>query len=138
MPRWERASRRAGNRDEFERAILEIEYVASDGRHWLDVTVRHPAAGDTASVRAAARKDGEASRRAERAKHERYPGAQLTLFAVESPGRLGAEARLWLLCHACELPPDQLARELTRAYKSISCAVEGETAWQLRRAAGNK
>ena len=87
-------------------------------------------------MRRAARRDGEASRRAERAKHARYPGPRLTPFAVETPGRLGAEARQWLLTQVRALPQDQQMKELTRAYKVVSCAVQGETAQQLRRAAG--
>ena len=116
--------------------MVDLEYVGEDGRRWLDVTIRHPAAGSTSHVRAAARKDGEASRRAERAKHERYPCPRLTPFAVELPGRLGAEARLWLLGQVRELPQDQQHFELSRAYKVISCAVQGDAARQLRKAAG--
>ena len=138
VPAWDRPSRR---RDAppgtIERAILDIEFVGPDGRRWIDVTVRHPAAGDTAAVRAAARRDGEATRRAERQKHQRYPGSQLTPFALETPGRLGAEARLWLLTQvrSC-VPADQQTKELTRAYKVISCALQADVARQLRKAAG--
>ena len=135
VPAWDRQSRRRDANDAIERAVLDIEYVGEDGRQWLDVTVRHPAAGDNSSVRRAARKDGEATRRAEREKHQRYPGPQLTPFAVESPGRLGAEARLWLLQQVRSLPQDQQAKELARAYRVVSCAVQGEVARQLRRAA---
>ena len=135
---WDRPSRRSGEAGQTERAVLDLEYTDVDGRRWIDVTVRHPAAGDSSAVRAAARRDGEASRRAERAKHERYPGPRLVAFAVETPGRLGAEARLWLLAQVRALPQDQQAFELTRAYKVISCAVQGATAMQLRKAAGLK
>ena len=83
-----------------------------------------------------ASKDGEASRRAERAKHERYPGPRLTPFAIGLPGRMGAEARLWFLSQVKQLPVDQKSFELSRAYKVISCAVQAEAARQLRKAAG--
>ena len=97
VPEWDRPNRRPGREEETERAVLDIEYTDDEGRRWLDVTVRHPAAGDDSALRWAARKDGEATRRAERGKHERYPGPRLTPFAVETPGRIGAEARGWLL-----------------------------------------
>ena len=99
------------------------------------VTVRQPAAGPDSFTRTAAKKDGEASRRAEREKHERYPGPQLTPFAVETPGRIGAEARFWLLAQVRELPTDMQDYELNRAYRAISCAVQSECAKQLRKAA---
>ena len=120
----------------LERAVLDLQYAEVDGPWWVDVTVRHPAAGDDAAVRAAARRTGEASRRAEREKHSRYPGDRLTAFAVEIGGRLGAEAREWLLAHVRELPEDAQPRELARAYQVISCAVQRRRALQLRRAAG--
>jgi len=137
VPTWDRPRRnpRPGQ-DPIETAVLDLEYSAEDGRRWLDVTVRHPAAGDQAAVRACSRKDGEASRRGEREKHERYPGPQLTPFAVETPGRMGAEGRLWLLSEVRQLPPDMQIPELVRAYKVVSCALQTEAVRQLRRAAG--
>jgi len=113
-----------------------VQYEEADGRRWVDVTVRHPAAGDESAVRVAARRPGEASRRAEREKHERYPGERLTAFAVETAGRLGAEARQWLLSHVRELPDDEQQAELARAYCVVSCAVQRHVARQLRQAAG--
>ncbi len=136
VPQWDRPSRRAGQEGAIEHAVLDLEYTDDDGRRRIDVTVRHPAAGDAAAVRAAARREGEAGRRAERAKHERYPSARLTPFTVETPGRLGAEARLWLLSQIRALPDDTQTAELLRAYKAISCTVQSESALQLRRAAG--
>ena len=102
------------------------------------MTVRHPGAGDAAAVRPASRKDGEATRRAERCKHERYPGQQLTAFALETPGRVGAEARPWLLSEVRQLPPDTQTAVLARAYKAISNALMTEVVRQLLRAAGLK
>ena len=115
---------------------MDLEYTDDDGRRWLDVSVRHPAAGDANTVKVAARRAGESSRRGEREKHERYPGPRLTPFVVETPGRLGAEARLWLLTQVRALPKDEQSGELLRAYKAVSCAVQSEAALQLRRAAG--
>ena len=136
MSAWDRPSRRCDQQNTLERAVPDVEYVGPEGRHWIDVTVRHPAAGDESVVRAAARKDGAACRRAELQKHQRYPGDNLTPFAVETPGRLGAEARAWLLAQVRRLPADEQTRELLRAYKVVSCAVHGQVAQQLRKAAG--
>ena len=122
--------------DQVERAILDVEYASEEGRRWIDVTVRHPAAGDNAAVRAACRRDGEATRRAERSKHQRYPGPQLTAFALEAPGRVGAEAKAWLLNEVRQLPPDTQTKELARAYRVVSCALQTEVVRQLRKAAG--
>ena len=68
--------------------ILDIEFATDEGRRWVDVTARHPPAGDAGAVRATSRKDGEASRKAERSKHKRSPGPQLTPFADEVGGRV--------------------------------------------------
>ena len=136
VPTWDRANRRSTLANTVEHAVLDIEFTDTNGRCWIDVSVRHPAAGDASALRAASRKDGEASRRAERAKHERYPGPQLVPFVVETPGRIGAEARFWLLSQVRALPDDAQSAELARAYKAISCAVQADVAKQLRRAAG--
>ena len=124
--------------DPTERAILDIEYTDNNERRWIDVSVRHPAAGSTCDVQRAARRAGEAARRGERAKHQRYPGEQLTAFIVEVPGRLGGEARQWVRRQIQELPEDMWSTELARAYKAVSCAVQTHTARQLRIAAGMK
>ena len=142
VPAWDRQVRPrgapVGSALVLERAVLDVEYPEDGGRRWLDVTVRHPAAGNEAAVRAAARRDGEAGRRAEREKHDRYPGPQLTPLALEIGGRVGAEARLWLLSQVRQLPQDTQTAELARAYKVLSCALQTELARQLRRAAGVK
>ena len=133
VPSWDRL--RGGR---LEHAILDLEYQDDRGRRWLDMTVRHPAAGTAAELRVAARRDGEAGRRGERDKHARYPGAQLTPFVLETGGRMGAEARLWLLEQVRQLPGDQEQRELARAYKVLSAGLQAFTARQLRKAAGLK
>ena len=86
----------------------------------------------------AARRDGEAARRAERDKHDRYPGDRLTAFAVEAYGRVGNEARRWILAEISELPTDVQTNERIRAYRVVSCAVQSQVARQLREAAGLK
>ena len=139
VPAWDRTRTvRVEGREEVrvEHAILDIEYEDFDGRRWIDVSVRMSSAGSTSDVSAAARRDGEASRRGEREKHARYPGERLVAFVVEASGRVGAEARQWLLSHVKDLPGDIQAKELTRAYKAISCCVQGQVARQLREAAG--
>lgn len=59
-------------------------------------------------------------------------------FIVETPGRIGAEARFWLLQQIRQLPEDMQAAELDRAYRIISCVVQSEAAKQLRKAAALK
>ena len=137
VPTWDRPRRnpRSGE-DPLERAVLDIEYTEQNERRWIDVTVRHPAAGTAADCARAGRKPGEAARRAERGKHERYPGSQLTAFAVELPGRLGGEARQWLKHQVQQLPEDTWTHELNRAYKVLSCTVQSFAARQLRKASG--
>ena len=139
MPAWDRPTRRTGAErevDGIERAILDIEYSECDGRTWIDVSVRHAAAGSAPDVRTAARRDGEAARRGEREKHSRYPGERLVPFVLEAQGRIGAEARQWLRAQTRELPDDLQTSELSRAYKVISCALQSQVAQQLRSAAG--
>jgi hypothetical protein len=138
VPAWDRIRCRRPadppDADLLERAVLDVEYNDGASRHWIDVSVRHPAAEDVAQ--AAARRPGEAARRGERQKHARYPGDRLTPFVVETPGRLGGEARQWLLRQVRTLPGDRQPGELTRAYKVVSCAVQAQLALQRRRAAG--
>lgn len=137
VPTWDRQRQNPRHgEDSLERAVLDIEYTHLTERRWVDVSVRHPAAGTLADRVAASRRPGEASRRAERAKHERYPGQQLTAFVVELPGRLGGEARQWLKQLVMQLPSDLQLREFARAYKVISCTVQSQLALQLRRASG--
>ena len=137
VPAWDRQSRsRAPGTEAVERAVLDVEYQADDGRIWLDIYARHPAAGSTSEVAAAERRDGEAASRGEREKHTRYPGDRLVPFVVECGGRLGGEARQWLRSHVAQLPEDRQQQELARAHKVVNCALQGQVARQLRRAAG--
>ena len=134
VPAWDRTT----GPEEKRRAILDIEYMDEGTCRWIDVSIRHPAAGGDAATHRAARRPGEAARRGEKAKHSRYPGANLTAFVVEAFGRVGAEARQWLQKQSHEVPEDKRVAELTRAYKAVSCAVQAEMAKQLRAASGLK
>ena len=137
VPSWDRPTRsRQPGRDAIERAILDLEYEDTDGRIWMDISIRHSAAGNHSELSVAAKRDGEAARRGEREKHIRYPGDRLVPFVLESGGRVGAEARQWLKHHIEALPGDVQHTERTRAYKLISCALQGQIARQLRKAAG--
>ena len=141
VPAWDRPRQRSTGHesaDPVERAILDIEYNDGGVRRWLDVSVRHPAAGSAADIGRAARRCGEAARRGERCKHIRYPGEELTAFVVEACGRLGGEARQWLQKQTRELPEETQVAELGRAYQVVSCAVQAQQAWLLRSAAGLK
>ena len=139
VPSWDRQRRRVRpGEDPIERAILDIEYHEGNIRRWIDVSVRHSGAGNVAERTAAARRQGEAARRGEREKHQRYDAAgdSLTAFVVEAAGCIGGEARQWLRQQAAEQPDDLYTKELTRACKVVSCAVQSRLALQLRRAAG--
>ena len=139
VPSWDRPSRsQRADRDPIERAVLDLEYPDDDGRKWIDVSIRHPAAGTFSEVATASRRAGEAARRGEREKHARYPGERLVPFVVECGGRLGGEARLWLRDQVQNLPEDMQIKELARAHRLISCALQGQIARQLRKAAGLK
>ena len=116
--------------------MLDIEYLDDSGRVWVDVSVRHPAAGSEAEVSRAARRGGEASRREEREKHARYEGNRLVPFVLETQGRIGAEARLWLKTQILRVPEDEQQKELVRAYKCLSSTLQTQLARQLRSAAG--
>ena len=63
-------------------------------------------------------------------------GAESRRLGRSTPGRIGAEARFWILEQVRHLPDDMQARELDRAYRLINCCVQGYIALQLRRAAG--
>ena len=139
VPAWDRNRPASSTAAEpLERAIPNIDHTASNELHWVDVSVRRPAAGSLSEVCRAAKRAGEAARRGERAKHIRYPGPQLTAFVVEVGGRLGGEARQWLRRQVQELPPDRWPSELAYGYKAVSCAVQSHTARQLRAASGLK
>ena len=103
----------------------------------MDISIRHSAAGSHSELNAAARRNGEATRRGERAKHARYPGERLCPFVLECGGRWrGGEARQWLRQQVAELPEDLQTVEQSRAQRLISCALQGQVAKQMRKATG--
>ncbi len=57
-------------------------------------------------------------------------------FVVESGGRFEWEAWMWLRSQVKQLPEDTQPAELARAYKVVSCAIQGQLARQLRKAGG--
>ena len=122
----------------IRRAVLDVVVPFLSERQLIDVTVRQGDAGSGAAVRAAAKKDGVPSTRAEQEKHARYPVSGLVAFAVEGCGRLGGEARSWLRIGAAVQPEDTQVRELTRAHRVISAVVHGQTSRAMRLAAGLK
>ncbi len=137
VPAWDRERRRRREgEDPVERAVLDVEYTSHNERRWIDVSIRHAAAGEDADVARAARRGGEAARRGERCKHDRYPGNQLTAFVVEVHGRVGGEARQWIRQQVLQLPEDEQVREQARAYQVVSCTLQTQLARQLRSAAG--
>ena len=105
-----------------------MEYTENNERRWIDVSIRHAAAGTNDDVARAARKKGEAARRGERCKHDRYPGTQLTAFVVEVHGRFGGEAQQWIRQQALRLPAEDQTREQTRAYQALSCSLQTQLA----------
>ena len=139
MPSWDRERRRSSASDDpLERAILDIEFAEANELRWIDVSVRHPAAGAATELLSWTRRAGEATRRGEREKRERYPGNQRTTSVVEVLGRLGGEARPWVFQVQELLREDLWAVELARDYKTASWVVQSRQALQLRAASGLK
>ena len=66
VPTWDRPRRnpRPGE-DPLERAVLDIEHTAHNERRWIDVSVRHPAAGTDADRTRAARNGAAAAKEAD-------------------------------------------------------------------------
>ena len=114
---------------QIEQARLDV--VVHDGvsRTIVDVVVVSPYAGDASFRRACARRDGHAARRAEVAKRARHPSCELVPFAVETRGRLGADARASLVrCADASAAP---ARELQYLYRAVSSVLQDGVARQL-------
>lgn len=114
---------------QIEQARLDV--VVHDGvsRTLVDVVVCSALAGDASFRRACARRDGHAARRAEVAKRARYPSEELVPFAVETGGRLGADARAFLV--RCADASDDPARELQYLYRAVSSVLQDGVARQL-------
>ena len=114
---------------QVEQARLDV--VVQDGteRLLVDVVVVSVLAGDASFRRACARRDGHAVRRAEISKRSRYPTAELVPFAIETGGRLGADARAFLVrCADGALDP---TKELQYLYRAVSSCLQDGVARQL-------
>ena len=75
-------------------------------------------------------RDGHASRRAEVTKRARYPSADSVPFAVETGGRLGADARAFLArCAQSAYDPDC---ELLYMHRAVSSVIQGGVARMLQ------
>ena len=81
----------APDADLTKRAIRNAKCIAADGRSRLDISIRHPAAGD--AVHVYAKTVVEAARRGGYDKHARYSGARFTPFVLETLGGVNGEAR---------------------------------------------
>ena len=82
---------------QVEHARLDLVLHDGASRLLVDVVVVSPLAGNESFRRACARRDGHACRRAEINKRNRYTSSDLIPFALETGGRLGTEARAFLL-----------------------------------------
>lgn len=110
-----------------------MDVVLHDGakRMLVDVTVVSPYAGDATFVNACSRRDGHAARRAAIAKRAKYDSVDLVPFAVETGGRLGADARA--LLHVFAARSDDPARELSYLLRATSSLLQDGVARQLER-----
>jgi hypothetical protein len=108
-----------------------MDLIAQDGvqRFLVDVTVVSPYAGDASFRAACARRDGHAARRAAIHKRSKYLTEDLVPFALETGGRLGADARAFvkrLASHA-----DSSTMEAQYAYKALLVTLQDGSAKQL-------
>ena len=108
-----------------------LDVVIFDGtsRSLVDVVVVSPYVQDQSYRRACARRDGHASRRAAIAKRVRYPCADLVPFALETGGRLGADAR-GLLSRMADASDDPFF-ERQYLFRAISSVLQDGVARQL-------
>ena len=111
-------------------ARLEVITHIGSCRHLVDVTVVSPFAGSDAFRAVCSRRDGYAARRASVSKRTKYDQADLVPFAIETGGRLGADARSFLRKLAAEAP-DPTA-ELTYMYWAVSALLQDGVARQFR------
>ena len=115
---------------QIEQARLDV--IVHDGAHRMlvDVVVVSPLAGGDAFRHACSRRDGHAVRKAEMSRRRRYASDDLVPFAIETGGRLGTEARAFLLkCADCAEEP---ATELKYLYRAISTMLQDGVARQLQ------
>ena len=95
----------------------------------VDVVVVSPFAGGASYRAACARRDGHFCRRAAVAKRRRYPSNDLVPFALETGGRLGADARV-LLARMAAASADP-AREILYLQRAISSILQDGVSRQL-------
>ena len=88
-------------------------------------------AGDSSFMRACARRDGHAARRAEIAKRARCDSRDLVPSVIETGGRLGVDAKAFArkLAEALEDP----VTESAFLYRAISSILQNAVAPQLER-----
>ena len=126
VPAWDRVGRDGTT----EAAKLDVAFFdPTAGAMFADVVVTDAAAGaGTPAGQSRARHDGAAAAASEEKKHRRYPGPALVAFALETLGRLGAEAqgllRTWsagdaaALCDARQSLSVVLQRWNAEAYRA--------------------
>ena len=107
---------------QVEQARLDVVVHDGASRLLIDVVIVSALAGDASFRRACARRDGHACRRAEVAKRSRYPSAELIPFAIETGGRLGADARAFLM--RCAQASPEPAREISYLYRAVSSVLQ--------------
>ena len=109
-----------------------LDVVIHDGiaRMLVDVVVVSPYAGSQSFRVACARRDGHAARRAAIAKRSRYDSADLVPFALETGGRLGADARALLMKLADAA--DDRDEEIQFLYRAVSSVLQDGVARQLQ------
>ena len=108
-----------------------LDVIVHDGleRLLIDVVIVSAYAGGASFRASCARRDGFASRRAAVAKRARYPSPELVPFAVETGGRLGNDARAFLIRMA-DAAEDRNA-ELKYLQRAISSVIQDGVARQL-------
>ena len=108
-----------------------LDVILHDGanRMLVDVVVVSPFAGGASYRAACARRDGHSCRRAAVAKRRRYPSNDLVPFALETGGRLGADARV-LLARMAAASADP-AREILYLQRAISSILQDGVSRQL-------
>ena len=115
-------------------ARLDVIIHDAARRMLVDVTVVSPNAGDASFVNACSRRDGYAARRAAVAKRRKYDDPDLLPFAIETGGRLGADARSLLSAMAARA--ENPTKELSYLYRAVSSLLQDGVARQLEKVTG--
>ena len=108
---------------------MDVVMHNGTNRHLVDVCVTSPFAGDSRYVTACARRNGYSSRRAAIAKRNKYNSPELAPFALETGGRLGADARALLKLMASHA--DDPTAELNYYYRAVSSVLQDGVARQI-------